>query len=188
MIGGAIILAWGVMYARTLIVVSVFGSSLLEGLSIPLGLAAVTGLLVSAIFIKSARPERQQHSFVLRNPFDFWMAFKFGLLLAFAIMLAQALNEWAGDLGVFVAAGISGFADVDAATLTVSRMVPNQIPIVVGVGAILLASVANIILKAAIAIFNSGGALLLPILLGIGSQLLAILAGLLISRTLMGFG
>jgi len=91
-------------------------------------------------------------------------------------------------LGVLLAAGISGLADVDAATLTVARMAPTQIPVVIGVGAILLASVANMILKAAIAIFNSKGALLSPILLGIGSQALAILAGFLISRTLTGFG
>lgn len=188
LIASAIILAWSVMYARTLIVVSVFGLSLLEGLSIPLGLATVFGLLISGIFFRSAKAARPQPSFVLHNPFDFWLALKFGLILAGTMLLAQALNEWAGDLGIFVAAGISGFADIDAATLTVARMTPDQVPVAVGVGAILLASVANTIFKAAIAIFNSKGALLSPILLGIGSQLLAILAGFLIYGSLAETG
>jgi uncharacterized membrane protein (DUF4010 family) len=188
LIGGAIILASSVMYARTLVVVSVFGLSLVKGLSIPLGLATIAGLIVSAILIRSAGPNKSQLGLVLRNPFDFWMALKFGLLLAVVIMFAQALNEWSGELGVFMAAGISGFVDVDAATLTVARMAPNQIPIVVGVGAILLATVTNTIFKATIAIFNSKGALLSPIFLGMGSQLLAILVGFLISNALTGFG
>jgi len=188
LIGGAIALAWSVMYLRTLIVVSVFGLSLLQGLSIPLGLAAFSGLLVSAVLIKSAGPERPEHSYALRNPFDFAMALKFGLLLAAVIVGAQALNEWVGGYGVLAAAGLSGLADVDAASLTVSRMAPAQIPVLVGVGAILLASLANLILKAAIAVFNSRGALLSLVLIAAGSQAFAILAGFLISRALTGFG
>jgi uncharacterized membrane protein (DUF4010 family) len=177
LVGGAIVLASAIMYARTLIVVSVFGLSLLNGLAIPLGLASVTGLAVAAIFIRSAGSDQSEHGLSLRNPFDFWMAVKFGLLLAVVIVLAQALKEWAGDPGVFMVAGVSGFVDVDAATLSLARMAPNQIPIEVGVGAILLASVANTIFKAAIAVFNSRAALLAPIAIGMGSQLLAIAAG-----------
>lgn len=188
LLGGAIVLAWSVMYLRTLIVVSVFGLPLLEGLLIPLGLAAVSGLLVSAVLMRPAGSDETRHGYAPRNPFDFLMALKFGLLLAVVIVLAQALNEWAGSLGVLVAAGLSGLADVDAATLTVTRMAPTQIPTMVGVGAILLATVANMIFKAAIAVFNSKGALLSPVLLGFGSQALAILVGFLISRTITGIG
>jgi uncharacterized membrane protein (DUF4010 family) len=177
LVGGAIVLASAIMCARTLVVVAVFGLSLLPGLAIPLGLACVSGLIVGAAFIRSAGAGPAQHGFSLRNPFDFWMAAKFGLVLAVVIVLAQALKEWAGDPGVYLVAGVSGFVDVDAATLSLARMAPDQIPIEVGVGAVLLASVANTLFKAAIAVVNSRAGLLKPIVIGIGSQLLVLALG-----------
>lgn len=188
LIGGAIILAWSVMYARTLIVVAVFSFSLFETLLFPLGLATVTGFAISAIFIRSAKLADQQHGFVLSNPFDFWVAMKFGLILAATIVVAQALNAWVGDIGVVVAAGLSGIADVDAATLTVARMTPDQLPVMIGVGAILLASVTNLACKATIAVVNSKGALRMPVFVGVGGQLIAMCVGLLLTEALVGFG
>ena len=107
LIGGAIVLASAVMYARTLVVVSIFGLSLLDGLLIPLGLATLTGLLVAGAFMRSADSQQPAHGLSLRNPFEFWMAVKFGLVLAVVIVLAQALKVWAGDAGVvLIAAGL----------------------------------------------------------------------------------
>lgn len=124
-----------------------------------------------------------------RSPFEFWMAVKFGLLLAVVIVLARALKEWAGDAGVFLVAGASGFVDLDAATLSLARMAPDQIPIVAGVGAVLLVSVTNTIFKAAIAVFNSKAALLAPIVNGVGAQLAAIAVGaVVLSGTITGSG
>jgi uncharacterized membrane protein (DUF4010 family) len=182
-------LASAIMYARILVVVAIFGLPLLEGLALPLGLAAAVGLLVALAFIRSAGTEQADHGLELRNPFEFWMAVKFGLVLAAVILLAQALKEWVGDAGVYLVAGASGFVDVDAATLSLSRMAPVQIPIGVGVGAVLLASVTNTLFKAAIAIFNSKAALLGPMLVGIGAQLATIAIGaVVVSGTIPGAG
>jgi uncharacterized membrane protein (DUF4010 family) len=114
---------------------------------------------------------------VLRNPFDFWMAVRFGLVLAAVIVLAQALEQWAGHAGVYLVAAVSGFVDVDAATLTLARMTPSQVPVEVGVGGVLLACVTNTAFKAAIAVFNSKGALLKPMVVGVGVQLIGLVAG-----------
>lgn len=90
-----------------------------------------------------------------------------------------------GAIGFLVAAA-SGFVDVDAATLTLARMTPSQIPVEVGVGAVLLACVTNTVFKAAIAVFNSKGALLKPIAVGIGGQLLGLVAGAALAWALLG--
>jgi uncharacterized membrane protein (DUF4010 family) len=174
------------MYVRVLIVVSIFGLSLLNGLAIPLGLAFVCGLAVAAVFIRSADSDQMAHGFAPRNPFDFWMAVKFGLVLAVVIVLAQALKEWVGDAGVFLVAAASGFVDVDAATLSLARMTPGEIPVSVGVGAVLLACVTNTLFKGAIAVFNSKGALLKPIAIGLGGQLLATAIGAAVFALLLG--
>ena len=188
LIGGAIILAWSVMYARTLVVVSIFGLSLLEGLSIPLGMAALTGLLAAGALLRPAEQAPAQHDFELRNPFDFWMAFKFAAVLALVMLLAKAMNATVGESGVLVAAGLSGLADVDAATLTVAHMTPGQISFFVGVGSVLLASMTNLLLKAGIAIYNSKRRLLPLVLLGVGSQTLAILVGALVALAFLSSG
>lgn len=186
LVGGAIGLACAIMYVRVLIVVSVFGLSLLTGLAIPLGLAFAFGLIGAVVFIRSAGPGLTTHGLALRNPFDFWMAVKFGLVLAAVIVLAQALEQWAGHAGVFLVAAASGFVDVDAATLTLARMTPAQVPVEVGVGAVLLACVTNTAFKGAIAVFNSKGALLRPIAVGIGGQLLGLVAGAALAWALLG--
>ena len=68
-------------------------------------------------------------------------------------------------------------------------MTPAEIPVDVGVAAVLLASVANTLFKAAVALVNSRGALLAPIALGIGGQLLALGVGALaLPRLLAGSG
>ena len=177
LVGGAIGLACAIMYARTFVVVSVFGLTLLDGLAAPLGLAFVAGLVASVALIRSARSVEATHDLGLRNPFDFWMAVKFGAVLAVVIVVAQGLEVWAGHIGVFVVAAASGFVDVDAATLSLARMSPDEIPVKVGVIAVLLACLTNTAFKAAIAVFNSKAALLRPIAIAIGAQLVALAVG-----------
>ena len=186
LVGGAIVLACTIMYVRVLIVVSIFGLSLLNGLAIPLGLAFACGSLAAVVFIRSSDSEHPSHGLVLRNPFDFWMAVRFGLVLAAVIVLAQALEQWAGHAGVFLVAAVSGFVDVDAATLTLARMTPSQVPVEVGVGGVLLACVTNTAFKAAIAVFNSKGALLKPMVVGVGVQLIGLVAGAVLAWALFG--
>ena len=183
LVGGAILLAWSVMYARTLVIVTVFGLSLLKGLAYPLGLACLVGVAIAVAFVRSAGSSEPKHGIPLRNPFDFWVAVKFGLVLAVVIVLARAVKEWVGAGGVYFVAGASGFVDVDAATLSLTQMVPAQIPVDVGVGGVLLASVANTVFKAAVAVFNSRGGLLKPIAIGLGAQVLALAVGLYVAST-----
>lgn len=180
-VGGAIALASAVMYGRTLIVVLVFGQPLLAGLGLPLSLAALFGGGAALLLMGKAGKSTAQEQLDLRNPFDIWMALQFGLLLALVTVLARAMKEWVGDTGVLLVSGVAGLVDVDAATLSVARMAPDQLPIDVGVIAVWLAVVANTVFKAAIAIVNSRRKLLRPAVLGFGAQLLALAAGILLA-------
>jgi uncharacterized membrane protein (DUF4010 family) len=113
----------------------------------------------------------------LRNPFDFWMAARFGLILAAVMVLSRALRQWLGDPGLLLVAGLSGLADVDAVTLTVARLAPQEVALKVGAAAIVLAAVANTLLKGAIALANGKRAIMWPIVLGLGCQLLGVALG-----------
>jgi uncharacterized membrane protein (DUF4010 family) len=56
------------------------------------------------------------------NPLELVPAFLFGALLAIVMVLSEALTAWFGDAGVLALAVASGFADVDAITLSLARM------------------------------------------------------------------
>jgi uncharacterized membrane protein (DUF4010 family) len=78
---------------------------------------------------------------------------------------------------VLLVAGLSGLADVDAVTLAVARFAPEEVALNVGAAAIVLAAVANTLLKGTIALANGKRAIMLPIVMGLGCQLLAIALG-----------
>ncbi len=80
--------------------------------------------MVAAIYVLSDRgkPKQDGSRFVLKNPFELLEVLKFGLVLTVisaAVVLARRL--W-GDTGLLALAAISGLADVDAITLSVSRL------------------------------------------------------------------
>ena len=106
---------------------------------------------------KSAPPT--QHDSIARNPFEFGMALKFGLLLAFVMIAARGLKEWFGAAGIYALSLLSGVADVDAVTLSLSKLAGVDLTMTVAAAGIVLATVANTLVKAGITIAAGGMAM-----------------------------
>ena len=83
----------------------------------------------------------------LDNPFQLKTALKFGLLLALVMIFAEAFRVWLGDAGIYIMSAISGFADVDAITLSLSSMSQTSITPEVAVNGIVLATMVNTFIK-----------------------------------------
>jgi uncharacterized membrane protein (DUF4010 family) len=177
LIAGGITLASAMMFLRILLVLGVFGPALLWVTAVPLSLAAAAGAIAALVMIGRGSQEPRGRLLRLRNPFDFWMAARFGLILAAVMVLSRALRTWLGDPGVLLVAGLSGLADVDAITLAIARFAPEEVALDVGAAAIMLAAVANTLLKGTIALANGKRTIILPIVMGLGCQLLAIALG-----------
>lgn len=172
LVGAGIALASAVMLVRTLVIVAVVNRTLVLPL-LPAMLAAMAvGLLIAAVMLRRAGHVASA-DFGLKNPFEFWMAVQFGALLAAVSLAAAAARAWLGAPGVLALAGLSGLLDVDAVTLTIGRTAANP---VTARDAILMAIVANTVLKAAVAIYNSRGTLTGPVLVGLGGQVAALAA------------
>ncbi len=58
----------------------------------------------------------------LTNPFRLRPAPCFGAVFAIVLLVSQSANTWFGDSGIYVTAFLSGLADVDAITLTLSAL------------------------------------------------------------------
>jgi uncharacterized membrane protein (DUF4010 family) len=85
------------------------------------------------------------------NPSQLKSALLFGLLYAVALLAVAAVKERFGHEGLYVVAGLSGLTDVDAITLSTSQLVKaNRLGASDGWRLILLATMSNLVFKAAV--------------------------------------
>ena len=101
-------------------------------------------------------PKVERSDLALRNPFELTAVLKLAGLIAVVMVLTKVLSASAGARGLYLLAAVSGIADVDALTLSVSRLAGNQVAIVDGTTAILLAIAVNTAVKAAMAGYLGG--------------------------------
>jgi uncharacterized membrane protein (DUF4010 family) len=95
----------------------------------------------------------------MHNPLDLAPALSFGVLLALIMLFAEALRRWTGDAGVLALAGASGIADVDAITLSLSRMAEGDLSAHIAASGIVIAASVNTLVKGALAATIGGGRL-----------------------------
>lgn len=156
--GGALI-ASATMLARVLGVVAIVNASLLAKLGLPLALAcavlAAAGLWLIGVWRAGA--DGEEGKLALTNPLDVAGVLKFGALLTLIMVASQVAAGWAGDAGVYTVAALSGIADVDAVTLTMSRAAPVKVETSVAAAAILIVTGVNTVAKAVLG-WISGGA------------------------------
>jgi uncharacterized membrane protein (DUF4010 family) len=147
-VAGAVI-AGALMMVRILVVVGMLNPALLPDLVPPL-LGGAVGAAGAALAMSAGigtDGEDAPPKIALRNPFDFWMAVRFGALLALVFVLARGVQEAGGDAGVFALAAVSGVADVDAITLSMARLAREDLAQTTAVGAILIAAAVNTLSK-----------------------------------------
>ncbi len=151
-LASGILIACGTMFPRILIYCAVINRDLLAQLMLPVIVMTVL-LYVPAILIwmrnrdglEINRPELTQ------NPLDLKSALMFGALLTAILVLAEVLKNWLGDTGVYVLAATSGIADVDAITLSLTRMSQTSLTPATAVIGIIIAAASNNLVKAAMA-------------------------------------
>ncbi|MCL7944123.1 MgtC/SapB family protein [Marinobacter sp. ATCH36] len=147
-----ILIACGTMFPRILIYCALINPALLPSLVWPVVVMTLL-LYVPALIIwkrhqgrlEVSRPELTQ------NPLDLKSAMVFGLLLVAILLLGEFLQEWLGDLGIYMLAATSGVADVDAITLSLTRMSQDSLALQTAVIGIVIAAATNNLVKSGIA-------------------------------------
>jgi len=153
-----VLIASSIMLIRVFIEVSVVNSQLLTPLWIPLAVMLV--LTIGCVIWLWVRSEDESSTdnptLDLGNPLQLPTALKFGALLAVILVLATALQEWFGDQGVYLLSLLSGLMDVDAITLSLSKMAQTDITASVAILGIVIAVISNTLVKAGLFIFWVG--------------------------------
>ena len=106
-------------------------------------------------------------------PSELKSAVIFGLLYAVVLLVVAAAREHFGDSGLYIAAAISGLTDMDAITLSTSRLVSTaSLDTSTAWRMIIVGGMANILFKAGLVLVLGARAFIKPVLLGMGIALL----------------
>lgn len=175
---GGVVIASSIMFVRVIIEVAVVNISLLQQLWLPIVVMFI-GLLAGGSWLwfrkdsASSEPEIE-----VNNPFNLPTALKFGALLGVILLLSAATKEWFGDRGIYLLSLVSGLADVDAITLSLSRMALDDLNANVATMGIIIASATNTLVKGFLFAFIAGLKESLKLL---GVLLASVLPGLIIA-------
>ncbi|XGA78768.1 MgtC/SapB family protein [Halomonas sp. CH40] len=171
-----ILIACGTMFPRILIYCALISPALLPRLVWPVVVMTLL-LYVPALIIwkryagrlNVSRPELTQ------NPLDLKPALLFGILLVGILLLGEFLQSWLGELGIYMLAATSGIADVDAITLSLTRMSQESLAQQTAVLGIVIAAATNNLVKSGIAWAVGQRALGIKVA---GPMLMSLVAGL----------
>jgi len=142
-----IALASTVVYARVLVEIGAVAPGALSAIAPPIVIMLLAAIVICiAVWwtnrkLKTELPEQG-------NPTELKSAFLFGALYALVLLAVAAARYHFGDQGLFLAAGISGLTDMDAITLSTSRLAAGgSVPASTAWRAIVVATIANLIFK-----------------------------------------
>lgn len=151
-LAAGILIACGTMFPRVLIYCAIINAQLLPQLVTPiLVMAAMLYLPAAVIWYRNREALTVDQPLLNRNPLDLQLALLFGVLLTVILLVGHWLQQWLGDAGIYMLSATSGIADVDAITLSLTRMSQDAISLETAVLGIVLAASVNNIVKAAIA-------------------------------------
>ena len=156
-LSAGIVFSSAIMFPRVLVEVSLVGRPLVSELVLPLAAMMVICILPGLVLLRSGGRSGEEGELQLKNPFELGTALKFGALIALIMLLANTLHQELGDRGIYILAAISGLTDVDAITLSLSRMVTSdELELSVARNGVMLAVMVNTATKGVLAMFLGG--------------------------------
>jgi uncharacterized membrane protein (DUF4010 family) len=165
-LAAGILLAWAVMLARIGIVIGALDAALLRSLGLPLGVMALATLAYVALRLRTGMTSRGgMDDVALTNPFSLTAALRFAAIFAAVQLVVKIAGEHAPVGGLYVVAGLAGLSDVDAITLSMARAARSgSLAAEAAASAILIAALANTLVKLGLAWTLGASALRRPLL------------------------
>lgn len=152
----AIAVAWTVMFARVLVVVGALSLPLLQVVWLPITAAGLAGLAYGAYLYFAPHVDEEAEEVSVTNPFELGPAVTFGLLYGVILLVSRAAQLYFGNTGVYVSSILSGLADVDAITLSMTELSgQGALTLETAARAITFAAMSNTVVKGSI-VLSSG--------------------------------
>lgn len=153
LLAAGILLACGTMFPRILLYCLLINDELISLLWLPV-LLMTASLYIPAIIMSrhNAKTDVEQPE-LAKNPLELQSALILGGMLVVILLLAEWLRQEMGNTGVYLLAAVSGITDVDAISLSLSRMsLADTLTLPVAATGILIAVTVNNSFKSALAL------------------------------------
>jgi uncharacterized membrane protein (DUF4010 family) len=150
LLAAGVAVATAISFLRVIAIVAVLAPSLLALLGLPLAAAAAASVGFAVLRTYGVDETGGQTRVTFRNPFGFWSVIALALTMGLVILFGRFLSEAVGSAGVIVGAAALGLFDVDAVTVSITRLVPQPLGLRDGTFAILVAVASNTASKLAI--------------------------------------
>jgi uncharacterized membrane protein (DUF4010 family) len=177
----AILAASTIMVIRVIVWVMIFNRALLPALMIPMALVFLAGIGTSIFLYRQQKSlPKVTTDFPLGEALNLREALFFGFLYTGILFLVSYANHQYGAKGIFLSSAIAALTDIDAITISVSKLAGDTVSLVTAQNAILLATLCNTIVKIGIALWAGSKDLRKYVLIGYGLVFVAGLIGFII--------
>jgi uncharacterized membrane protein (DUF4010 family) len=151
-----IVLASTSVFGRVLFEVAAVAPGVLPKVAAPL--LAMTALMAFLAWLALKRQQREPPPLPDQDPpSTLGTAIVFGLLYAVVLLAVAAARQYLGQSGLYAVAAVSGLTDVDAITLSISRLIDSgSVDAETGWRLILVGALANLGFKGAIVLAIGG--------------------------------
>lgn len=171
----AIIMSSTIMLGRVIVLLGLIRPSFIAQLWLPFLVMALPGLLY-ALWIGLIRHQGERDTDIpdLKNPLGLSIAVKFALLYGLISFLVKVFSQTELSSGLLVLSFISGLTDMDAIALSITNNLKDgTVALDMATPAVILAAIANTLLKAGLAIGLGSRELRKHIVISMGATIIA---------------
>jgi uncharacterized membrane protein (DUF4010 family) len=154
-------MANSVQAPRLLVLMWVVDPELAMFMAVPLLAMFGVGLVGSLLLghLKKVWKDEPDLEVLLDNPYRFWPAVKFALLIMGVLVASKLAQQALGDTMIYGVSAVAGLADVSAIAISMADMSAERIiSLEVGAIAVVIALAANAIMKVGIALASGSKA------------------------------
>lgn len=144
-----VILANGAMFVRILVIVFALNRTIFIKILLPLLLMILATLICSYFLWRKSKTA--VGNIKLTSPFTLWPALKFSLFFVTVLALVKIAHIYFSSNGVYLVSFISGLANIDAITISLSQLANNGLGENLICNGIILAAITNMLTKGGIA-------------------------------------
>jgi uncharacterized membrane protein (DUF4010 family) len=161
-----------VLIPRVLVVIMALNQSFAIPAALALGPMFLAGVAIVWIWWRRRRADEAREELPSQaNPLELGAAVKMAIAFQVVLILLELARDRFGDAGVFVGAALVGLTDVDALTLSMSRLASEPGMLAIATQALVTGIVSNTVLKSSLALVLGSGPYrrqVVPALLGLG--------------------
>ena len=138
--------ASAIMFPRITFLAGIVNLQFTKYLIMPFLTAFLMGIFFAYRISNLEREERAKVK--VKNPYELSNAIKFSVFYAFILFISRNTLKYLGDYGLYIVAAVSGLSDVDAITLSVSKLfTASEVSLLTGIVTVIVAATVNTFLK-----------------------------------------